>query len=186
MTYQRNNTPEPLAGHTMSEELKPCPFCGAGEMRVDRQNMWTGQRNQLVCVHVRHWCEKPSRSTVCVTANTEQEAAAAWNRRASLAQQAGEDARDGGWISVDVLPEKGRTPILVAVGWTKFGEHEDGTPFEAAGVDVTEGEYVPAFGERAGYFESYQGKHGDLSGVTHWMPLPPPPAIEQAMKGGEG
>lgn len=40
-------------------------------------------RNQLVCVHIRHWCEKPSRSNACITANTEEEAIAAWNHRAT-------------------------------------------------------------------------------------------------------
>lgn len=64
-------------------ELLPCPFCGAGESRIDHQNMWTGMRNQLVCVHIRHWCEKPSRSHLCITANTEEEAVAEWNGRAA-------------------------------------------------------------------------------------------------------
>ena len=81
-----------------------------------------------------------------------------------------------GWISVnDRLPEVGRTPILVAVSWVKYGEHEDGTPTEATGVDVTDGEYVPAHGEAGGYFDSYQGSHGDSQYITHWMPLPKPP-----------
>ena len=84
-------------------------------------------------------------------------------------------AAPAGWISIDTPPLKGRQPILVAVAWTKYGEHEDGSPAEFTGVDVTEGEYVPAFGDREGCFESYQGTHGDRSGVTHWMSLPEAP-----------
>ena len=89
-----------------------------------------------------------------------------------------------GWISVnDRLPKIGRTPILVAVSWVKYGEHEDGTPTEATGVDVTEGEYVPAHGEAGGYFDSYQGRHGDSQYITHWQPLPKPPTA--AARSGE-
>ncbi|MFV0673621.1 hypothetical protein [Variovorax sp. tm] len=70
-------------------ELLPCPFCGAGESRIDHQNMWTGMRSQLVCVHIRHWCEKPSRSHLCITANTEEEAVDEWNKRAAAPPPAG-------------------------------------------------------------------------------------------------
>jgi len=81
-----------------------------------------------------------------------------------------------GWISVNYqLPKVGRTPILVAVSWVKYCEHEDGTPTEATGVDVTEGEYIPPHGEAGGHFDSYQGRHGDIQHITHWMPLPAPP-----------
>lgn len=86
-------------------------------------------------------------------------------------------ALEPGWISVDErLPEIGRTPVLVAVEWRKYHENEDGSPAYSEGIDVTEGEYVPGFCDRAGYMESFQGTHGDSSAVTHWMPLPPPPA----------
>ena len=81
------------------------------------------------------------------------------------------------WISVNErLPEIGRTPVLVTVAWRKYYENEDGSPTYSEGIDVTEGEYVPGFCDRAGYMESYQGTHGDSSAVTHWMPLPQPPA----------
>ncbi|MFZ3286604.1 MAG: DUF551 domain-containing protein [Telluria sp.] len=98
-----------------------------------------------------------------------------------VAAQGGQDA---GWISVDdVKKPVGRTPILVAVSFVRYGEHDDGSPGEYHGVDVTEGEYVPGHGERECYFESFQGTHGDASHVTHWMPLPAAPAI-LAAKGG--
>ena len=82
-----------------------------------------------------------------------------------------------GWVAVgDRLPEKGRTPVLVAVAWIKYEENEDGSPAHYEGVDVTEGEYVPANGEVGGYMDSFQGTHGDSSHVTHWMQLPEPPS----------
>jgi hypothetical protein len=89
------------------------------------------------------------------------------------------DAREGRepqWISVDdERKPPGRTPILVAVAWIRHGEHEDGSPATAEGIDVTEGEYVPMHGDRGDYFESFMGAHGDSFGVTHWMPLPAAP-----------
>jgi hypothetical protein len=64
------------------EPLKPCPFCGAGETQIRPSYMWTGMRNQLVCVHIHHWCEKPARMHLEMTENTEAEVIARWNERA--------------------------------------------------------------------------------------------------------
>lgn len=85
------------------------------------------------------------------------------------------DTSGARWVSVDERFPNGREVILVAVSWIRHCEHEDGTPAEVAGYDVTEGQYVPKHGEGDGYFESFQGAHGDSYGVTHWMPLPEPP-----------
>lgn len=94
---------------------------------------------------------------------------------ARLTVEAGKDAD---WISVeDAKKPVGRTPILVAVSFVRYGEHEDGSPGAYEGVEVTEGEYVPGHGERECYFASFQGTHGDASHVTHWMPLPDAPTI---------
>lgn len=83
------------------------------------------------------------------------------------------------WISVDDerKPPRGK-PVLVAVSFVRYGEHEDGTPGEYNGVDVTEGEYV--LSKDGNYFASFQGTHGDASHVTHWRELPaaPHPASE--------
>jgi len=78
------------------------------------------------------------------------------------------------WVSVDDerKPTPG-VPILVAVEWKKLVEDEDGLMTEMSGVDVTEGVYIVT--AHGSYFESYQGTHGDQSGVTHWMPLPSAP-----------
>lgn len=41
----------------MSEEIKLCRFCGAGEFHFDESNHWTGQRNVLLKVRLVHWCD---------------------------------------------------------------------------------------------------------------------------------
>ena len=69
-------------------ELKPCPFCGAGQTSIDEQNHWTGMRNELLSVTLRHWCaaadDQFERKSITIRARTEAEAIAAWNRRALL------------------------------------------------------------------------------------------------------
>ena len=82
-------TPEPLAGHTMSEELKPCPFCG-GECDPEG---WYGADTGA----------GPRRGPACNECGATADSVTAWNRRASLAQQAGEDARDAAryrWLRI--------------------------------------------------------------------------------------
>lgn len=77
------------------------------------------------------------------------------------------------WISVEERLPEPRKCVLVAVSWVRYGEDDDGKPFETTGVDVTEGEFVPT--ENGGYMDSFQGQHGDTQYITHWMPLPQPP-----------
>ncbi len=81
------------------------------------------------------------------------------------------------WISVEAqLKPPGRSVILVAVSFVRYGEHEDGTLDEFHGWAVTEGQYVPVHGEFGGYFESFSSPHGDREYITHWQPLPAPPS----------
>lgn len=71
----------------MSEELKPCPFCGAGSSQiVENGKIWTGMKySEPSSVSVRHWCEKiegqPSRMLERIGKDRES-AIAAWNMRA--------------------------------------------------------------------------------------------------------
>lgn len=46
--------------HNERAELKPCPFCGAGDTQiVENGKMWTGMKySEPTSVSVRHWCEK--------------------------------------------------------------------------------------------------------------------------------
>ena len=65
--------------------MKPCPFCGAGETRVDEQTYWTGMRSQVLSVNLRHWCQKAEDDFVTpvftIRARTEAQAIETWNRR---------------------------------------------------------------------------------------------------------
>lgn len=70
----------------MSAQLKPCPFCGAGETTiVAGTRVWNGMRyGQPSSVSVKHWCTKidgqPSRMIERI-GRDEESALAAWNQR---------------------------------------------------------------------------------------------------------
>jgi hypothetical protein len=74
----------------MTEELKPCPWCGAGKTDIHPNGrMWTGQRlSEPTSVSIRHWCDdvpgQPHRMIERV-GRDEAGAVEAWNRRAALA-----------------------------------------------------------------------------------------------------
>lgn len=71
----------------MVAELNPCPFCGAGESRIDESTMRKGRRLIVTSVCVRHWC-KPNIVAVGVwsphiemRAKTREQAIEIWNTR---------------------------------------------------------------------------------------------------------
>jgi hypothetical protein len=63
------------------EELAPCPFCGAGETRVDENVHWTGMRSVIVNVEVKHWCAGEGRSFIALTGLNRELAVMRWNTR---------------------------------------------------------------------------------------------------------
>lgn len=60
--------------------LAPCPFCG-GAARID-SNHQTGGSEPAISVTITHVCCEPPRGLVCITAPSQAEAVAGWNRRA--------------------------------------------------------------------------------------------------------
>jgi hypothetical protein len=74
----------------MTEELKPCPWCAAGQTQIEENGrMWTGQsKSEPTSVSVVHWCDpmqgQPSRRIERV-GRDRASAIAAWNTRASPA-----------------------------------------------------------------------------------------------------
>ena len=69
----------------MTASLLPCPFCGGTEISIQPQHYWTGMRNTVLSVEVRHWCDDRQPgvrgSSITMRGKTEEEAVAKWNRR---------------------------------------------------------------------------------------------------------
>jgi len=64
--------------------LLPCPFCGSGETQIQPTLYWTGMRNNVISVTIRHWCKPLGEldgTLLQVKGKTEEEAIASWNRR---------------------------------------------------------------------------------------------------------
>jgi len=72
---------------TTKDQLKPCPFCGAGETLVEPDSKhWAGMSWNILSWQVRHWCAEPAKgvrgSMVIIRAKTEPEVIDKWNQRA--------------------------------------------------------------------------------------------------------
>jgi hypothetical protein len=69
--------------------LAPCPFCGGGENRFDEQTYWTGMRNSILSVTLRHWCggypaDEFVKANTTIRGRDAQQAADCWNTRAEV------------------------------------------------------------------------------------------------------
>jgi len=65
-------------------DLKPCPFCAAGETRIEESKHWTGMRSVVISATVMHWCPRPDgqpQSMLQVKGKTMEDAVARWNER---------------------------------------------------------------------------------------------------------
>ena len=66
----------------MSDQLKPCPFCGSGETYVRTSDYWTGMRNMVLSATVMHHCEeKPMQNFLQVKGKTVEDEIKKWNTR---------------------------------------------------------------------------------------------------------
>lgn len=70
-------------------ELKPCPFCGAGETDVRENTHWLGMRSEVLSVEVRHWCGKQGidGAFLAIKGRTREDAINRWNRREDLPKE---------------------------------------------------------------------------------------------------
>ena len=70
-------------------ELKPCPFCGAGETRVQINHypgvLMNRPKRGVVSVEITHWCPavegQPNRNTITRVGRDMESAVAAWDQR---------------------------------------------------------------------------------------------------------
>lgn len=73
----------------MSDELLPCPFCGAGETKIHETQYWTGLQSIVIAARVHHWCVRGAGqpgSRMEIAGKTREDAIANWNGRAAPAQ----------------------------------------------------------------------------------------------------
>ncbi len=71
----------------MPQDLKPCPFCGAGETRMSESTYWTGGKPVVISVRVMHWCpraEGQPQSLIQIAGRDAESAKAAWNARSMI------------------------------------------------------------------------------------------------------
>lgn len=71
----------------MEDNLKACPFCGAGTFHIKENRTWQGMKySEPISVEVRHWCERvegqPSPRMICRVGRDRASAIDAWNCRA--------------------------------------------------------------------------------------------------------
>lgn len=69
-----------------ANELKPCPFCAAGETYIAPNQNWTGMRYAIHSYALRHICT--DLAVITMTRNTESLLIAAWNQRAEAQEKA--------------------------------------------------------------------------------------------------
>lgn len=117
--------------------LKPCPFCGAGETRVDEAHLAPrmNQPGALISVTIRHWCERQPGAAhvqlIAFTGRDHEQARAAWDRRAPITDTAAPTIAvkfpDGRVENVPaIVTTDGVKPKLEGLGWryykTRAGE----------------------------------------------------------------
>jgi hypothetical protein len=77
------------------------------------------------------------------------------------------------WQPIETAPRDGQM-ILLWVRAVRYGEDDDGRPFESdcSSVDFGQWRELP---DCDGYVEAFASPHGDAEHITHWMPLPAAP-----------
>lgn len=129
------------------DELKPCPFCGGDRVKVTKPTMWQA------------WCMDCK--AIGAARLTEQEAAEAWNTRAS------------GWIPCsERTPEIAGGSVIVHAK-NCYGQNAEFIAFQGYGD-------FKWHTMDAGYMDHTQPGQvvSKAWEITHWMPLPEPPGME--------
>jgi hypothetical protein len=82
------------------------------------------------------------------------------------------------WQPIETAPKDGAM-FLCWVSAVRYGETDEGQQYQQ---DVSQVDFcswrTQADIPDCGWFDPCCGQIGDQQGVTHWMPLPPPPTAE--------
>lgn len=190
----------------MAVELLCCPFCGSDELSHGAQDSGTGDERGVVQCHV---CD------AAMLAEWEDEAIAAWNRRAHVVPVYPKEAVERLSSYADWLEnEREMTPyvalgagqkaadlrtLLAHVTAPAMNSRDEWWPIETAPKDGTwvlahgDGQgwenctFVCEWAEDLGGYTGWQEVPGDkLAHPTHWMPLPSAPVSAERGQEGEG
>jgi hypothetical protein len=74
----------------MTNDLKPCPFCGGEDIETRDNAYWTGKSSAILSVTINHWCiteEGHPQNIIQIKGNNRQEAINKWNTRAISADE---------------------------------------------------------------------------------------------------
>lgn len=85
-----------------------------------------------------------------------------------------------GWLPIESAPKDG-TLYLCWVDAIRYGESDDGSQYQADVSEVDFGQWRDF--ETGGAHMNMMGDIGDGQQITHWMPLPTPPASDTAAIG---
>jgi Lar family restriction alleviation protein len=159
---------------TDDKDLAPCPFCASQQVTTSPcQNITDDERPEITWAAICKACGAR------VDRDSEAEAIAAWNTRPEAADRI-EQLSLGGWMPIESAPKDGSK--FLAWGYM----HDDGGPREPDGQSFM-GE-MPML-QIARFVEGYTGfvsdGLGSVDGLTHWQPLPSPPALQSLQVGGE-
>lgn len=62
--------------------IKPCPFCGSGEISFRENSFWTGMRSTTLSWELHHNCTGSFKDVkIYVKAKTKDETIELWNKR---------------------------------------------------------------------------------------------------------
>ena len=139
-------------------DLLPCPFCGAAGLDFTEGSTFrwivascSGCGASIGETRIQTLGQGTKEEWMAIA---QQDAIAAWNRRAALSHQSPQ-----GWQDIESAPKDGEFLVYM--------------PNERAKIQAAR--WHPNVKTIGGNF------HFDLTAPTHWMPLPPPP--EQGSKG---
>ena len=129
------------SGSTKAVDLKPCPFCDAGETISEPDSkVWAGMEWRILSWRIRHWCsDKTHGSLLTVKGKDQQEAEERWNRRLAPEPAECKDCdklmteRDDATEQADKLAE-----CIEGLLGIEIGEHSSGNaPWQNA-IDAAE------------------------------------------------